>query len=93
MSTNQVRRVDDKTIAAMQACVDHARALLESARAVRATGHHNIAYHLATLALSIRASDRRSDHESVIHRVGQILLAPQVVDVETTLLQQFLNIA
>lgn len=35
----------------MQACVDHARALLGSACAVRAAGHHNIAYHLATLVL------------------------------------------
>jgi len=35
----------------MQACVEHARALLESARAVQATGHPNIAYHLAVLAL------------------------------------------
>jgi AbiV len=38
-------------MAAMQACVDHARALLESARAVQRTGHPNIAYHLAVLTL------------------------------------------
>lgn len=36
---------------AAQACVDHARALLESARAVQGSGHPNIAYHLAVLAL------------------------------------------
>lgn len=35
----------------MQACVVHARALIESARAVQASGHSNIAYHLAVLAL------------------------------------------
>ena len=45
------RKIDPKTVLAMQACVDHAHALLESARAVRVAGHHNIAYHLATLAL------------------------------------------
>ena len=45
------RQIDEKTVHAMQACVDHARALLDSARAVRAAGHHNIAYHLATLVL------------------------------------------
>jgi AbiV family abortive infection protein len=38
-------------MAAMQACVDHARALLESARAVQNAGHPNIAYHLAVLTL------------------------------------------
>lgn len=38
-------------IEGMQACVVHARALLESARAVQASGHSNIAYHLAVLAL------------------------------------------
>jgi AbiV family abortive infection protein len=51
MSANTGRQVDEKTVQAMQACVDHARALLDSARAVRAAGHHNIAYHLATLVL------------------------------------------
>ncbi len=35
----------------MQACIEHARALLESARAVQEAGHPNIAYHLATLTL------------------------------------------
>jgi AbiV family abortive infection protein len=44
-------RLDEKTIAAMRACVDHARALLDSARAVQAANHPNVAYHLATLAL------------------------------------------
>lgn len=44
-------RLDEKTIAAMRACIDHARDLLVSARAVQAAGHPNIAYHLATLAL------------------------------------------
>src|SRR5476649_1013686 len=41
----------DKTIQAMEACVDHARDLVASARAVQASGQLNIAYHLAALAL------------------------------------------
>ena len=40
-----------QTIAAMEACVAHGRALLESAKAVQASGHPNIAYHLAALCL------------------------------------------
>jgi AbiV family abortive infection protein len=44
-------KIDGKTVAAMQACVVHARALLESALAVEAANHPNIAYHLATLSL------------------------------------------
>ena len=51
MGADESARIDDKTIAAMQACIDHARALLESARAVQAAKHPDIAYHLATLAL------------------------------------------
>jgi hypothetical protein len=31
----------------MRACIEHARVLLESARAVQEAGHPNIAYHLA----------------------------------------------
>lgn len=50
MSTDR-RQIDAKTVAAMQACVDHARALLESARVVRQANHANIGYHLATLTL------------------------------------------
>jgi AbiV family abortive infection protein len=38
-------------VAAMAACVNHARALLESADAVQTARHPNIAYHLAALAL------------------------------------------
>jgi hypothetical protein len=38
------RQVDEKMIAAMHACIDHARALLDSARAVQAANHPNIAY-------------------------------------------------
>lgn len=45
------RTIDADTLAAIKACNEHSRALLESARAVQAAGHHNIAYHLATLAL------------------------------------------
>src|SRR6266496_6137920 len=41
----------NRIVAAMQACVDHARALLDSARAVQTAGHPNIAYHLAVLTL------------------------------------------
>jgi AbiV family abortive infection protein len=36
---------------ACQACVEHARHLLESAKLVQNSGRQNIAYHLATLAL------------------------------------------
>lgn len=41
----------DKTLAAMQACVDHARDLLDVARAAQSGSKPHIAYHLATLAL------------------------------------------
>lgn len=51
MSSTAERRIDEKTIAAMKACLDHARALLESARVVQAANHPNVAYHLAALAL------------------------------------------
>ncbi len=51
MATNGERRIDDNTIAAMKACIDHAHALLDSARAVQAANHPNVAYHLAALAL------------------------------------------
>ncbi len=44
-------QVDAKLIEAMRACTTHARALVESAKAVFTTGHGNIAYHLALLAL------------------------------------------
>jgi AbiV family abortive infection protein len=40
-----------QTLAAMAACVTHGRALLESAKAVQASGHPNVAYHLAALCL------------------------------------------
>jgi AbiV family abortive infection protein len=42
---------DDDFIEALSACVVHARDLMESAKAVQATGRPNIAFHLATLAL------------------------------------------
>jgi AbiV family abortive infection protein len=48
---NSRRQFDPKKRAAMQACLDHGRALLNSARAVQDAGHPNIAYHLATLTL------------------------------------------
>ncbi len=44
-------KVSETQIAAMDACVVHARALVQSARAVQASSHPNIAYHLAALAL------------------------------------------
>lgn len=50
-SSNDAGRIDEQAVAAMQACVEHAEALLASARAVRAINHPNIAYHLAALAL------------------------------------------
>jgi len=48
---NTGRHIDENAVQATQAFVDHARALLDSARVVRAASHHNIAYHLAILAL------------------------------------------
>jgi len=42
---------DPSLLAAMGACAAHGRSLFESAKAVQASGHPNIAYHLATLAL------------------------------------------
>ncbi|HXH51439.1 MAG TPA: AbiV family abortive infection protein [Terriglobia bacterium] len=51
MSSTGERETDEKTITAMKACIDHARALLDSARAVQAANHPNVAYHLAALAL------------------------------------------
>jgi AbiV family abortive infection protein len=44
-------KVDAELIAAMEACVAHARDLLHSAQAVLAADHPNIAYHLAALSL------------------------------------------
>lgn len=44
-------KADDNHLAALNACVVHARHLLESAKAVQAIHHNNIAYHLAALAL------------------------------------------
>jgi AbiV family abortive infection protein len=51
MSSTGKSQIDEKTIAAMKACIDHARALLDSARAVQAANYPNVAYHLAALAL------------------------------------------
>lgn len=42
---------DKKLLAALEACVVHARNLVESAKLVQAPERANIAYHLATLAL------------------------------------------
>jgi AbiV family abortive infection protein len=44
-------RPDEKLLAALDACVVHARDLVESAKLVQKSGRANIAYHLATLAL------------------------------------------
>src|SRR5690348_3215107 len=46
-----MKKPDEKLIAACEACVTHARDLLESAKLVQTSGRVNIAYHLATLAL------------------------------------------
>lgn len=43
--------MDERHRAALGACLQHARDLLESARAVYASGRPHIAYHLATLSL------------------------------------------
>lgn len=42
---------DKELLAALSACVVHARDLVEAAKAVQGIGRPNIAYHLATLAL------------------------------------------
>ena len=42
---------DQNLLAALAACVTHARDLLEAAKIVQESGRANIAYHLATLAL------------------------------------------
>jgi AbiV family abortive infection protein len=47
----QMPKPDADFLAALRACVAHARDLIESAKAVQITGRSNIAYHLATLAL------------------------------------------
>jgi AbiV family abortive infection protein len=44
-------RPDEKLLAELEACVVHARDLVESAKLVQTSGRANIAYHLATLAL------------------------------------------
>jgi AbiV family abortive infection protein len=53
MGQSTERRIDfdEKIVATMAACLAHARDLLNSARAVQAAGHPNIAYHLAALVL------------------------------------------
>jgi len=51
MTTKSNLKPDPGLITAIQACVTHARDLLTSANAVEAAGQHNIAYHLAALAL------------------------------------------
>lgn len=51
MTAEQRSPLDPKTLAAQQACVDHARDLIASANAVHSVGHPHIAYHLAALAL------------------------------------------
>jgi AbiV family abortive infection protein len=51
MTGNSASEIEDAVFKTMAVCVDHARDLLESARAVHATGKPNIAYHLAALAL------------------------------------------
>jgi AbiV family abortive infection protein len=51
MTTPALAVPDEKTVAAMRACVDHSRDLLEAANAVQNSGKPHIAYHLATLAL------------------------------------------
>jgi integrase/recombinase XerD len=47
LSMRQPAQPNDKIIATMRACIEHARMLLESARAVQEAGHPNIACHLA----------------------------------------------
>jgi AbiV family abortive infection protein len=66
--------MDFALIQAAQACVTHARALVDSARAVQGCGHPNIAYHLAVLALEELGRRELIGVQSVA--VGQSLPPP-----------------
>jgi AbiV family abortive infection protein len=63
---------DEKLLAALNACVIHARDLVESAKLVQASGRVNIAYHLATLALEEMGRREIFQIQEAATRVGDV---------------------
>jgi|ERR1700730_102859 len=63
---------DEKLLAALNACVIHARDLVESAKLVQASGRANIAYHLATLALEEMGRREIFQIQAAATRVGEV---------------------
>jgi AbiV family abortive infection protein len=63
---------DEKLIAACEACVLHARDLVESAKLVQASGRANIAYHLATLALEEMGRRELFQIQNAAKSVGEV---------------------
>jgi AbiV family abortive infection protein len=63
---------DDKLIAACQACVLHARDLVESAKLVQSSGRANISYHLATLALEEMGRRELFQIQAAAATVGEV---------------------
>jgi AbiV family abortive infection protein len=61
---------DKELLAALTACVVHARDLVEAAKAVRETGRSNIAYHLATLSLEELGKRKLYEIQSAATAVG-----------------------
>ena len=63
---------DEKLLAALGACVAHARDLVESAKLVQKSGRANIAYHLATLALEEIGRRELFQIQAVAATVGDV---------------------
>jgi AbiV family abortive infection protein len=61
---------DQDHLALLTACVVNSRALLNSAKAVEQAGHHNIAYHLATLSLEELGKREIYQLQNVARAVG-----------------------
>jgi AbiV family abortive infection protein len=61
---------DKELLAALSACVVHARDLVEAAKAVQQTGRSNIAYHLATLSLEELGKRKLYEMQSAATAVG-----------------------
>jgi AbiV family abortive infection protein len=71
---------DPNMIAAVEACVVHARHLLDSAKAVQEKGFFNIAYHLATLALEELGRREMIQVQSMSVRVRGEARLPKATD-------------
>jgi AbiV family abortive infection protein len=63
---------DEKLLAALDACVAHARDLVESAKLVQTSGRPNIAYHLATLALEEMGRRELFQIQSAAASIGDV---------------------